>query len=346
MTIKTQVFRTDSHNVQEILRTCGKIIKQGGTVAFPTETVYGVGADALNSEAVRKIFIAKGRPADNPLIVHISTEAQLREIAQDIPETAFTLMNAFWPGPLTLILNKKAVVPEITTCGLDTIAVRMPDNPLALGLIEESGTPIAAPSANLSGRPSPTTAAHVIADLDGKIDAIIDGGPAIIGVESTVLDLTSEIPELLRPGGISVEEIREHVGEVLVCDSLKGDVVKSPGMKYTHYSPEASMVLVLGNCISVADKISELVSDYQLAGKRVGLLVTRETAEEVSSDHLFILGSRNDVSEIARNLFAGLRHLDQQNLDVIIADGGLKDEGVGAAVINRLRKAADKLVVI
>ena len=346
MTIKTQVFRTDSHNVQEILRTCGKIIKQGGTVAFPTETVYGVGADALNSEAVRKIFIAKGRPADNPLIVHISTEAQLREIAQDIPETAFTLMNTFWPGPLTLILNKKAFIPEITTCGLDTIAVRMPNNPLALGLIEESGTPIAAPSANLSGKPSPTTAEHVIADLNGKIDAIIDGGPAIIGVESTVLDLTSEIPELLRPGGISVEEIREHVGEVLVCDSLKGDVVKSPGMKYTHYSPETSMVLVLGNCISVADKISELVSDYQLAGKRVGLLVTRETAEEVSSDHLFILGSRNDVSEIARNLFAGLRHLDQQNLDVIIADGGLKDEGIGAAVINRLRKAADELVVI
>ena len=346
MTIETQVFRTENHNILEILRTCGKIIKQGGTVAFPTETVYGVGADALNSEAVRKIFIAKGRPADNPLIVHISTEAQLREIAQDIPETAFTLMNAFWPGPLTLILNKKAFVPEITTCGLDTIAVRMPNNPLALGLIEESGTPIAAPSANLSGKPSPTTAEHVIADLNGKIDAIIDGGPAIIGVESTVLDLTSEIPELLRPGGISVEEIRKHVGELLVCDSLKGDVVKSPGMKYTHYSPETSMVLVLGNCISVGDKISELVSDYQLAGKRVGLLVTRETAEEVFSDHLFILGSRDDLSEIASNLFAGLRHLDQQNLDVIIADGGLMDEGIGAAVINRLRKAADKLVVI
>jgi L-threonylcarbamoyladenylate synthase len=345
MTIKTQVFRTDSHNIQEILGTCGKIIKQGGTVAFPTETVYGVGADALNSEAVRKIFIAKGRPADNPLIVHISTEAQLREIAQDIPEKAFILMNAFWPGPLTLILNKKAFVPEITTCGLDTIAVRMPNNPLALGLIEESGTPIAAPSANLSGKPSPTTAEHVIADLNGKIDAIIDGGPAIIGVESTVLDLTSEIPELLRPGGISVEEIRKHVGEVLVYDSLKGDVVKSPGMKYTHYSPETSMVLVLGNNSSVLDKISELVSEYQLAGKRVGLLVTRETAREVSSDHLFILGSRDDVSEIARNLFAGLRHLDKQNIDIIIADGGLKDEGMGAAVINRLKKAADELVV-
>ena len=356
MNSSTHVFKISTGNLEEVIRTAAPIIKKGGIVAFPTETVYGLGADALNPDAVRKIFKAKGRPLDNPLIVHIADIEQLEVIASDVPDSARSLMDAFWPGPLTMIFKRKDIVPDVTTCGLDTVAIRMPDNPIALELIKEAGTPIAAPSANISGRPSPTTAEHVISDLSGRIDAVIDGGAVRVGVESTVLDMTPDIPVLLRPGGVSIDQIKEYVGEVLIGytdrPASAGEAVRSPGMKYTHYSPETRLVLVMGNSSAVVDKISELAREYRDRNIRVGLLVTDETAKTgamagyVSAEGVFLLGSRHDASAIASNLFAGLRYLDMEDIDVIIADGSIGIAGIGAAVLNRLKKAADKLIEV
>ncbi|MEA1905987.1 MAG: L-threonylcarbamoyladenylate synthase [Euryarchaeota archaeon] len=360
---KTHIFRIDRENFERTIKAAARIIRDGGTVAFPTETVYGLGADALNPAAVMKIFQAKARPADNPLIAHVSSRAQICELAEDVPACAFDLMDAFMPGPLTLILKRKAIVPDVTTGGLDTIAVRMPDHPVAIGLIRESGTPIAAPSANLSGRPSPTTAAHVAADLTGRIDAIIDGGQVRIGVESTVLDLTSQTPTILRPGGIGIEAIRGCMDEVndAVDAGDAGDagdasymdaggdvasagigVAKSPGMKYTHYAPETLVILVEGDPNSVATRISELIAEYHKKGSRVGIMMTKETAEQVSGDEDLVLCQRDDPEAYAHNLFGSMRYLDGMDVDVIIADGSIQSEGVGAAVLNRLRKAAGR----
>ncbi len=350
MNSKTLVLKIGKNNFEDTISRAAHILKQGGTVAFPTETVYGLGADALNPDAVRKIFEAKGRPADNPLIVHIASMDSLDKIATDISPIAFELMDAFWPGPLTLVLKRKDVVPDITTGGLDTVAVRMPDNPVALALIREAGTPLAAPSANTSGRPSPTTAGHVISDLSGRIDAVIDGGAVEVGVESTVLDVTSDVPVILRPGGVGVEEIRKHVGEVVIgyTDQAvgEGEVVRSPGMKYTHYSPKTKVVLVEGDGRAVAAKMSELIESYSEKNMRVGLLITDETAGHVSADEMYSLGKRDVPEDAARNLFAGLRYLDGRdvNINVIIVDGSVKCDGVGVAVLNRLRKAANELI--
>lgn len=344
----TRIFQIEGSNFDEIIHEAACIIKQGGTVAFPTETVYGLGADAMNPEAVRKIFLAKGRPQDNPLIVHIADTEQLVLLAREVSDSARHLMNAFWPGPLTLIFRRRDIVPDVTTCGLDTVAVRMPDEPVALALIRQAGTPIAAPSANLSGRPSPTTAEHVIADLSGRIDAVIDGGAVRVGVESTVLDMTPDIPVLLRPGEVSAEQIRAYMGEVRIGytenQAGAGEAVRSPGLKYTHYSPLTRLVLVKGNSQAVVDRINELAGEYRQRNVRVGLLVTDETAGHVSADEVFLLGSRHDASAIASNLFAGLRYLDRKDLGIIIADGWIEQDGVGAAVRNRLNKAAGESV--
>jgi L-threonylcarbamoyladenylate synthase len=355
VTIIFNIINSSNQSIEDIrstsqIKKAGMIIQSGGTVAFPTETVYGLGADALNPDAVKKIFIAKKRPPDNPLIVHISSIEQIYDLADDISDNILYLADTFWPGPLTMILKRKPAVPDITTCGLDTVAIRMPDNPVALGLIEEALTPIAAPSANLSGRPSSTSAQHVISDLDGRIDAVIDGGPVKIGVESTVVDMTSSIPVILRPGGIGIEDIRKCVGIVRIGYTDRTvdekEMVRSPGMKYKHYSPQTKVVLVEGSGSGrvVADKIMELVSVYRELGQRCSLLITEETKKEISADVMFSLGSRNDPKQAAHNLFGGLRFLDGSDVDVIIVDGSIKNEGVGTAVLNRLRKAADELI--
>ncbi|MDK2915338.1 MAG: L-threonylcarbamoyladenylate synthase [Thermococcaceae archaeon] len=322
------------------IRVAGRLILEGKLVAFPTETVYGLGADALNENAVRRIFEAKGRPPDNPLIIHIADLKDLKKVAASIPREAEMLAKKFWPGPLTLVLPKSEKVPYVTTGGLDTVAVRMPAHPVALALIRAS-TPVAAPSANISGRPSPTLAEHVVDDFYGKIEAIIDGGPTWVGVESTVLDLTSERPTLLRPGGLPLEEIERVIGEVEVHPAVKGkkvDLAKAPGMKYRHYSPKTPVVVVEGNPEKRLEKIRELVEERRSQGLRVGVMATAR----VDADEFYFLGSTPE--EVARNLFKALRTLDKSGVDVIIAEG-IEEEGLGLAVMNRLRKAAGYRVI-
>jgi L-threonylcarbamoyladenylate synthase len=318
------------------IKKAALIIKAGGTVAFPTETVYGLGANALDKEAVAKIFRAKNRPPDNPLIVHVSSGEMLYMVAKEVPPVAEKLIDSFWPGPLTIILKRSELIPDITTGGLDTVAIRMPAHDIALALIKEAGVPIAAPSANISGIPSPTSADHVIKDLDGKIDAIIKGGDSIIGVESTVIDMTVYLPALLRPGGLSLEEIIECVGEVAVVE----DSIKSPGMRYTHYSPRSKFVLVEGERSSVFARINRLVNDYRKKGLKVGVIVSRESCEHIECDAKFILGSVNDLREVAGRLFTGLRFLDEAGVDIGIGEGVFPEIKEGRAVMNRLRKAA------
>ncbi|GAB6135134.1 L-threonylcarbamoyladenylate synthase [Thermococcus prieurii] len=322
------------------IKVAGRLIIEGKLVAFPTETVYGLGADALNEKAVRRIFEAKGRPADNPLIVHIAEFDDLKKLAREIPEEAKILAEKFWPGPLTLVLPKRDEVPLVTTGGLDTVAVRMPAHPIALALIRAS-TPIAAPSANISGKPSPTLAEHVVDDFYGRIEAIIDGGPTWVGVESTVIDLSSERPTLLRPGGLPLEEIEKVIGTVEIHPAVKGkavDLARAPGMKYRHYSPNAPVIVVEGPREKVREKIEELVAEYRSKGYRVGVMAT----EEFEADEFFYLGKT--VEDVARNLFRALRELDRRGVDVIIAEG-VEERGLGLAVMNRLRKASGYRII-
>ncbi|WP_297516505.1 L-threonylcarbamoyladenylate synthase [Thermococcus sp.] len=322
------------------IKVAGRLIIEGKLVAFPTETVYGLGADALNENAVRRIFEAKGRPADNPLIVHIADFNDLKKLAREIPEEARLLAEKFWPGPLTLVLPKREEVPLVTTGGLDTVAVRMPAHPIALALIRAS-TPIAAPSANISGKPSPTLAEHVVDDFYGRIEAIIDGGPTWVGVESTVIDLSSERPTLLRPGGLPLEEIEKVIGPVEIHPAVKGkavDLARAPGMKYRHYSPNAPVVVVEGPRDKVREKIEELVTEYRSKGYRVGVMAT----EEFEADEFFHLGET--VEDVAKNLFRALRELDRRGVDVIIAEG-VEERGLGLAVMNRLRKASGYRII-
>ncbi len=322
------------------IKLAARFILNGKLVAFPTETVYGLGADALNTNAVRRIFEAKGRPADNPLIIHIARFEDLKRLTSHIPPEAKLLAEQFWPGPLTMILPKREEVPYVTTGGLDTVAVRMPSHPIARALIEES-TPIAAPSANISGRPSPTLAEHVIDDFYGKIECIIDGGETQVGVESTVIDLTSEKPVLLRPGGLPLEELEKGIGEIQIHPAVRGkliDVAKSPGMKYRHYSPKARVIVVEGRKENVRKRIPELVEEYRSKGFRVGVMAT----EVYEADEFFNLGKTED--EVARNLFRALRELDKRGVEIIIAEG-IEERGLGFAVMNRLRKAAGYRIV-
>ncbi len=348
---QTVVYRVNPEKPEiEKIRLAANIVKTGGLVAFPTETVYGLGADALNAKAVLALFAAKNRPLDNPPIVHVDDIADVYRLAKEVPEKALDLMKHFWPGPLTLVFKKSAVVPETTTAGLDTIAVRMPKHEVALALIKESNCPIAAPSANLAGRPSPTTAKHVIDDLYGRIDAVLDGGSTRIGMESTVLDVSSVRPMLLRPGGTSLEVLRKIIGDVdlhpfiLSETELSSDKARSPGMKHKHYSPRAPVILVEGSVQVVVHKIKELTMKQWEGKKRIGVLATDETAWAYEADVVKSLGSRRNVDAIASNLFRLLREFDDEGVDVIIAEG-IPIEGLGLAVMNRLRKASGYHIV-
>ncbi|MGQ9459626.1 MAG: L-threonylcarbamoyladenylate synthase [Candidatus Bathyarchaeaceae archaeon] len=332
------------------IRVAAHLIRKGGIVAFPTETVYGLGADALNPKAVMKVFKAKKRPPDNPIIVHIANKEDVYRLARDVPETAEKLMARFWPGPLTLILKRSKLVPDITVVGLDTIAIRMPSNKVALALIRESMTPISAPSANLAGKPSPTTAEHVINDLAGRIDAILDAGPTKIGVESTVIDMTAPIPQILRPGGTSYEKLKSVLGQVelhpiaVANRRVRVARARSPGMKHRHYAPDAEMVVVEGEFNKVVERIQELARLHMAEGKRVGILATDESLSKYGADVVKSLGSREDLTVIARNLFRLLREFDKEGVDVIVAEG-IAPQGLGLAVMNRLRRAANFNIV-
>ncbi|MBI3989915.1 MAG: threonylcarbamoyl-AMP synthase [candidate division NC10 bacterium] len=314
------------------------LLRAGELVAFPTETVYGLGADALRPEAVQKIFQVKGRPLDNPLIVHIADRDHLRQLARKVPPAAFTLTDRFWPGPLTLVLPRSAAIPPEVTGGLETVAVRMPAHPVALALIRESGVPVAAPSANRSGRPSPTTAAHVLRDLGGRIPLILDGGPTEIGVESTVLDLTGPTPVLLRPGGVTLEELQAVVGPVDL-KPVEGFRRRSPGTRYRHYRPRARTVLVLGSRPGLAQ---EVVEAHQAAGKKVGL-IHRGRHLRATSSSVLVKVLPKDIAGYARGLFAALRALDDAGVDIIVVEG-VSEQGLGLAVMDRLRRAASEVV--
>jgi L-threonylcarbamoyladenylate synthase len=349
---KTLVLKVDSQRPDvEKIRLAANIIRKGGLVAFPTETVYGLGADALNEKAVLSLFAAKKRPLDNPPIVHVANAKNVHTLAKEVPSEAEKLMKKFWPGPLTLIFKRSLLVPAVTVAGLDTIAVRMPNHNVALALIKESGCPIAAPSANLAGKPSPTSAQHVLDDLNGKIDAILDAGPTHIGVESTVLDLTVDPPQILRPGGTPFEELKRIANRVMLSPvavaekTLPLETVRSPGLKHRHYAPNAELIIVEGEILNIIRKVKALVQSYQSAGKRVGVLATDETfLQYEKADIVKSLGSRTDLATVAKNLFRLLREFDSENVDVIIAES-LPAEGLGLAVLNRLRKASGYNIV-
>jgi L-threonylcarbamoyladenylate synthase len=327
------------------IRIAANVIREGGLVAFPTETVYGLGANALDSNAVTNIFKAKERPADNPVIVHIANKKYLGRLARSVPPKAERLATKFWPGPLTLVLKRSNMVPDVTVAGLDTVGIRMPSNKIALALIRMSGVPIAAPSANRAGRPSPTTAQHVIDDLAGRIDVVLDGGSTRVGVESTVIDMTSRIPQILRPGGTSFEKLKAVLGEAKLHPATLTEKpvtslrARAPGMKHRHYAPKAEMILVEGDPGKVVRRVKELAAISMADGKKVGVLATDESVSSYDADVLKSLGSRNNPAEVARNLFRLLREFDEEEVDIILAEG-VPPRGLGLAVMNRLRRAA------
>lgn len=342
---------TGSEKDDTIYKEAGEIIKCGGLVAFPTETVYGLGGDALNPAASGKIYAAKGRPSDNPLIVHIADLEDVKKIAKDIGEDFYALADAFWPGPLTIVLNKSDCVPVETTGGLDTVAVRMPQTEGALGLIRNSGGYIAAPSANKSGRPSPTKASHVWDDMEGIIDMILDGGEVGIGVESTIVDLTGDVPMLLRPGYITVDMLSFVLKKEVLIDPSILEVMpgqfrpKAPGMKYKHYAPKGELYVVKGTGFeAVAKKINNLAIEDIKNGERVGIIATKENESLYHEGIIKCIGSRADEVSIAHNLFSVLREFDDEKVTRIYSEE-LDTPKLGMAVMNRLMKAAAHKII-
>lgn len=319
------------------IKQAANLLKTKEVVAFPTETVYGLGADATSDEAVGKIFSAKGRPSDNPLIVHIGKIEQLEQVVSEVSEVAKVLVAEFWPGPLTLILPKKEGLSKLVTAGLETVGVRMPNHLVALNLLREAQLPIAAPSANASGRPSPTTAKHVLDDLDGKIAGIIDGGATGVGVESTVLDCTTDIPIILRPGGVTKEQLEAVIGLVHMDASLENTKIapKSPGMKYTHYAPDAPLTIIKGS----QDFIQKMVNEARNRGKKVGILTTEESKALYEADIVLACGNKTQLLSVAQNLYEVLRAFNDYNLDLIYSEC-FTDSGLGEAIMNRLVKAS------
>lgn len=330
------------------LLEAGDIMKRGGLVAFPTETVYGLGGAALNRESSRKIYAAKGRPSDNPLIVHICRFEDIYPITAEVPEEAVRLAQAFWPGPLTMILKKSEMVPYETTGGLDTVAVRMPSHPVAQRLISYSGGYVAAPSANTSGKPSPTVAKYVAEDMVGKIDAIIDGGEVGIGLESSIIDLTVSPPQILRPGYITSEMLQRVLGEVdtdvTILRSDSGQAPKAPGMKYRHYAPKGDLTIVMGTPCQVTEYINSQAKQDQSKGEKVGIIGTEEVLHQYHADVIKSVGSRSDEESIARHLYTILREFDDEEVTKIYSEG-FAAEGLGQAIMNRLLKAAGHRIV-
>ncbi len=346
--MKTRVVRVDPFDpIDDLLRPCAEALRAGGLVAFPTETVYGLGANALMPEAIAGVFEAKGRPQDNPLIVHVSRIESVPPLVREISPKASRLMETFWPGPLTLLFPRSDIVPLEATAGLPTVAVRMPDHPVAQRLIDLSGVPVAAPSANISGSPSPTTFDATFSDLDGKVDFVVDGGPAGIGVESTVLDISGPVPVVLRPGGLSVEDLSQVLGEVHVVTEIPSGAPPSPGMKYKHYAPKAPVLLAHGSPHEQGQAIILQSVKSLISGKRVAVLASAENGPVYSRlaqsypGSLFVLelGSRTDLAPVAARLFSSLRYADQLGADIILAES-FPEAGLGLAVQNRLKRAS------
>lgn len=344
--MKTLISKIDIKNIDiEELKKQAKLLEEGKTVIFPTETVYGLGANALDEEAVKKIYKAKGRPSDNPLIVHIANKEKVYDLAENISEKAQKVMDKFWPGPITLVFNKKDIVPLTTSGGLDTVAIRMPSHKIARKIIELSNVVVAAPSANISGRPSPTKANHVHKEMDGRVNGIVLGNDCSYGLESTVLDMTQETPMILRPGSITKEDLEMLIGQIDVDPSLlkKEDnkKAKAPGMKYTHYSPNATVYIVTGEKEKVIQKINELIEDNNSKNLKTGVMCIKEN-ENKYNDITISLG--NTMEEIGHNLFDTLIQMDDKNVDVVYSED-FGNVGLGSAIMNRLIKSAGYKII-
>lgn len=342
--MKTKVAMLRENAVDDkIINDAALKIKGGGIVAFPTETVYGLGANALDKDAVAKIFEAKGRPQDNPLIIHVA-DYNIKEYVEEVPAIAQNIMERFWPGPITIILKKRDIVPDITSAGLNTIGVRMPQNNIARELIKASGVPIAAPSANISGRPSPTDMQSCVEDLDGKVDYIIGGERSLFGVESTIVDCTVEPICILRPGAVTLEMLQEldketYIDPAILSKPKEDFKPKAPGMKYRHYAPKAPVKIVSGETYKVVAKISEIVLNYNKQGKKVGIIATDETMDLYKNSIVVSLGSRQNLNDIGKNLFKVLRSFDSMDVNIILCEA-FEEVGVGTAIMNRLKKSA------
>lgn len=343
MTTET-TFWTIDHNEktnQVAIQAAATLLNNDEVVAFPTETVYGLGANATKEQAVSKIFKAKGRPSDNPLIVHVANQQQIEKYVTVVPDVAKKLMDAFMPGALTIILKSNGTIAKNVTADLDTVALRIPNHPVAIELLEQANIPLAAPSANLSGKPSPTTAAHVFQDLNGKIAGILDGGPTGIGLESTVLDCTGDVPVILRPGGVTKEELEQVVDNVLIDPALikTQDKPKAPGMKYNHYEPEAPLWLIDGD----AAFFQQQVEEQRAAGKKLGIIASKELAEQIQASDIKVCGTREDLKTVAVHLYDTLRTFKKSDVDLILCET-FPEAGVGQAIMNRLNKAATKKI--
>ncbi len=342
--METKVSILNENNInKDIIDEAGRIIKNGGLVAFPTETVYGLGANALDEEAVKKIFIAKGRPQDNPLIIHVG-DCNIEKYVTSIPTPAKKIIDKYWPGPITIILKKNVIIPDATSAKLSTIGIRMPDNNIARELIKASGVPIAAPSANISGRPSPTDVNGCMEDLSGKIDYILGGEDSVVGVESTIVDCTVNPICILRPGAITLEMLKEIDEKVYIDPSIlskpKGDFKpKAPGMKYRHYAPKAPVKIIKGDIDKTIAKINKIVLNYIECGKAVGIIATDETINYYNNGIVVSLGTRKDIDSIGKNLFKVLRGFDNLDVDIILCEA-FEEKHIGTAIMNRLKKSA------